>query len=60
MRLSRKWVLAMGALNQADLTGLVSRIWSTEVAGEGTGKQPLKGEALLPREGTLANTQRGL
>ena len=37
-----------------------SRIWSAEVAGEGTRKQPLKGEAKLPREGTLADAQRGL
>lgn len=33
-----------------------SRRRSAEVAGEGTSKQPLKGEAELPREGTLANT----
>lgn len=33
-----------------------SRRRPAEVAGEGTRKQPLKGEAELPREETLANT----
>lgn len=47
------------ALNPADINGVDSKIWSIEVAAGGTRNRPLKGEAPLPREGTLADTQRG-